>query len=131
MQYLDEDNKKIEIFFKDFKNIFSTVINLYIDEKISFASYRTQALTILYYRYLVNKINILFWLLKSKTKLWGLHRIRIRYTALVFAKKPQKKSDGIPICFRKRKDTELCRDCFNFYRSTWQDRERGKLDNDN
>jgi len=38
LQYLDEDNKKIGVIFKDFKNIFSIVINLYIDEKISFGS---------------------------------------------------------------------------------------------
>jgi hypothetical protein len=38
LAYVEEENKKIETLFKNFKNIFSIVINLFIDEKVSFGN---------------------------------------------------------------------------------------------
>lgn len=38
LRYLEDENKKINSFFKDFKNIFSILMNLYIDERITFSS---------------------------------------------------------------------------------------------
>jgi len=38
LAYLDDDNKQVDSFFKNFKNIFSIVLNLYIDEKGSFGN---------------------------------------------------------------------------------------------
>jgi len=39
LRYLEDENKKINSYFKDFKTIFSVLMNLYIDEKITFSSY--------------------------------------------------------------------------------------------
>ncbi len=38
LAYLDDENKKINSFFKDFKKIFGILMNLYIDERITFSS---------------------------------------------------------------------------------------------
>jgi hypothetical protein len=38
LAYTEEESKKINSIFKDFKNIFSIIINLYIDEKSSFGN---------------------------------------------------------------------------------------------
>ena len=38
LAYLDDENKKINSFFKDFKKIFGILMNLYIDERITFST---------------------------------------------------------------------------------------------
>lgn len=38
LAYVEEENKKIEILFKNFKNMFSIIMNLFIDEKASFGN---------------------------------------------------------------------------------------------
>jgi hypothetical protein len=39
LRYLEDEHKKINSYFKDFKSIFSVVMNLYIDERLTFSSY--------------------------------------------------------------------------------------------
>ncbi len=39
LRYLEDEHKKINSYFKDFKRIFSVIMNLYIDERLTFSSY--------------------------------------------------------------------------------------------
>lgn len=39
LAYLEEENKKINSFFKDFKKIFGIIMNIYIDERITFSTH--------------------------------------------------------------------------------------------
>lgn len=38
LRYLEDDTKKVEIYFNNYKEIFSNILNLYIDEKPSFGT---------------------------------------------------------------------------------------------
>jgi hypothetical protein len=57
MKYLDDDNKKVEIYFKDFKNYFSIIINLYIDEKITFGSLCENSLKLILEKFPIYTLN--------------------------------------------------------------------------
>jgi hypothetical protein len=65
MKYLEDDNKKVEIYFKDFKNYFSTIINLYIDEKVTFGSLCDSALKLILEKFPIYMLNEL---IKAKNK---------------------------------------------------------------
>jgi hypothetical protein len=57
MKYLEDDNKKVEIYFKDFKNYFSTIMNLYIDERITFGSLCETALKLVLEKFPIYTLN--------------------------------------------------------------------------
>ena len=38
LAYLEEENKKVDLIFKSYKSLFSIILNLYIDEKVSFGN---------------------------------------------------------------------------------------------
>jgi hypothetical protein len=57
MKYLENDNKKVEIYFKDFKNYFSKLMNLYIDEKLTFGPLCENALKLILERFPIYTLN--------------------------------------------------------------------------
>jgi hypothetical protein len=65
MKYLEDDNKKVEIYFKDFKDFFSTIINLYIDEKITFGTLCENAMRLILERFPIYTLNEL---IKARNK---------------------------------------------------------------
>jgi hypothetical protein len=73
MQYLDEDNKKIDVYFKDFKNLFSTIINLYIDEKFTFGTLCDKAMGLVIQKFPIYCLNEL---MKAQKK-GQLNRIEV------------------------------------------------------